>query len=56
MAEQGRTCAKCGERPAGEGGVLCPTCHASLSDAMAGYWHERSVVDSSHGTVKSEKA
>ncbi|MFL6126979.1 hypothetical protein [Actinophytocola sp.] len=39
-AEQSRTCAKCGERPPGEGGVLCPTCAREIEERMAGYWHQ----------------
>lgn len=33
-----RTCAKCGERPAGDGGVLCGTCRERLEGQQAGYW------------------
>ena len=32
------SCAKCGEQPAGEGGVLCPPCEQTLYARMRNYW------------------
>lgn len=33
-----RTCAKCGERPAGPGGVLCDPCLEQLTQQYDNYW------------------
>jgi hypothetical protein len=33
-APQHRLCAKCGDAPAGPGGVLCGPCRASLEQAL----------------------
>lgn len=33
-----RTCAKCGERPAGPGGVLCGSCLDRLTQQHDNYW------------------
>lgn len=32
MDHEPQTCSKCGERPAGEGGILCSTCLAVLEE------------------------
>lgn len=32
------TCAKCGEQPAGEGGVLCSDCKQMLAVRLRDYW------------------
>lgn len=43
MAETtGRQCGKCGERPAGEGGVLCPECLQLIADQIATIWQDQS--------------
>lgn len=34
----GPACAKCGEQPAGEGGVLCPACKQVLTARLRVYW------------------
>jgi hypothetical protein len=36
--EEERTCAKCGERPAGPGGVLCGPCLDQLTQQYDNYW------------------
>jgi hypothetical protein len=30
-----RTCSRCGEAPAGEGGVLCESCRAEIESQLA---------------------
>jgi hypothetical protein len=35
-----RTCAKCGERPAGSGGVLCGPCLDLLTQQYDDYWSQ----------------
>ncbi len=35
---EGQTCGKCGMRPAGLGGVLCPGCKQTLTERLADYW------------------
>ena len=38
-AMDGPTCAKCGEHPAGDGGVLCPPCKQMLTARLQAYWN-----------------
>lgn len=49
LVTEPKTCAKCGEQPAGPGGVLCPGCREALGERAARYWHDESptaAVDS----------
>jgi hypothetical protein len=38
MAEDTRNCAKCGQRPAGAGRILCPDCKTLLEHRAHTYW------------------
>jgi hypothetical protein len=33
-----KICAKCGDRPAGRGGVLCPECNQAIDKALNDVW------------------
>ncbi|UUV34291.1 hypothetical protein NQK81_12840 [Amycolatopsis roodepoortensis] len=37
------TCFKCGKKPSGPGGVLCPDCLAKMKKAAADYWTEHTT-------------
>jgi hypothetical protein len=37
MPAQERPCAKCGDAPAGPGGVLCEACRAAIEQALDAY-------------------
>lgn len=39
MAES-RTCSKCQENPAGDGGALPAACVAALEESFEGYWEK----------------
>ena len=45
MAEP-KTCSKCGEQPAGPGGVLCPSCVAEIEARLDAYRHHGDDADS----------
>ena len=42
MTDKPRMCSKCGEQPAGPGGILCPACVTAIEAARGGYRHSAS--------------
>jgi len=45
MPAQQRQCAKCGDAPAGPGGVLCEPCRIAIEQSLDAYRSPRSKDD-----------
>lgn len=45
MPDPSRPCSKCGEQPAGPGGVLCPGCAAEIEARLDAYRHRAGDTD-----------
>jgi hypothetical protein len=43
--DESRTCAKCGERQPGPGGILCLVCRTQLAERTSGFWNAPPVDD-----------